>query len=288
MKPAPFEYVRAETIDHVLDLLVEYGSEAKIIAGGQSLVPMMNLRLARPAILIDISRTPGLSGIRIDNDATRIGSTTRHSAVLASAEARHATPVVVAGLRHVAHPAIRNRGTVGGSIAHADPAAELPAIAMALGADFVVRGPTGQRSVSSESFFRGYFETALADDELLTEIHIPARKPGERAEFVEVARRHGDFALVGAVTVLKQESGRVEQVRIVVFGVAATPVRAEEAEAALLGTTLNDDEVCSAAATAAAALAPRGDIHASPQYRRSVAEVLVRRALQACRNGASA
>lgn len=283
MKPAPFKYVRAETVDHALDTLAEYGSDARVIAGGQSLVPMMSLRLVRPAILVDIARTPGFSGIVGEDAVIRIGATARQSAVLASDEVRGAAPVVCEALRHVGHPAIRNRGTIGGSIAHADPAAELPAVALALDAQVVARRSSGERVLAAHDFFRGYFETALEEDELLTELRFPAGRPHERTAFLEVARRHGDYALVGVVVRVGTSSSLVEGARIVVFGVGPEPTRVEEAEDALIGAALDETSIRAAAGVAAANLAPRGDVHASAEYRRSVAEVLVRRALQACR-----
>jgi carbon-monoxide dehydrogenase medium subunit len=287
MKPAPFKYVRAETVDHALDMLAEYGSDARVIAGGQSLVPMMSLRLVRPAILVDIARTPGLSGIVGEDAVIRIGATACQSAVLASDEVRDAAPVVCEALRHVGHPAIRNRGTIGGSIAHADPAAELPAVALALDAQVVARRSSGDRVLAAHDFFRGYFETALEEGELLTELRFPACGPHERTAFLEVARRHGDYALVGVVVRVWTSSSLVEGARIVVFGVAPEPTRVEGAEDSLVGAALDEASIRAAAGVAAADLAPRGDVHASGEYRKSVAEVLVRRALQACRGPAA-
>jgi carbon-monoxide dehydrogenase medium subunit len=288
MKPAAFRYHRAEAGDEALLLLAAHGDDAKLIAGGQSLVPLMNLRLAQPAVLVDIAKAPDLVGITLGGEL-RIGAATRQSDVLRSADVGLHAPLVVAALRHVGHPAIRSRGTFGGSIAHADPVAELPAVAVALDARMVVRGPAGSRVVAAGQFFVTHLTTALEEGELLAEVLVPAPEvAGEvRDVFLEVSRRQGDFALVGvAVRLVLGVDGLVALARIALCGVSDTPVRAQEAERVLLGQDARDAELAREAGRVAARdLAPRSDLQASAIYRREVAEVLVSRAVLAAARG---
>ncbi len=280
MKPAPFTYFAPRSLDEALSLLGQYGPDAKPLAGGQSLVPLMNFRLAKPRYLIDLNRIPELAYIRRDDGRLAIGAMTRQFEAERSDEvARHA-PLLREALRLVGHPTIRHRGTVGGSIAHADPAAELPAAAVALGAEFVVRGPRGTRTVPAGEFFLGPFSTVLAPDELLVEVRIPAVPPGTGHAFLELSRRHGDFAIVGvAALVGLGPDGRIERAALTLGGAGPTPVRARQAEAALLGAPPTEDLFREAGELAAREISPTSDIHASADYRRRVAAVLVRRAL---------
>lgn len=280
MKPAPFEYHRPGSVEEALELLTRHGWEAKLLAGGQSLIPAMNFRLAQPGVLIDLNNIPGLDGIRADG-ALRLGAMVRQHAAERSQEVARLAPLVAEALPHVAHPQIRNRGTIGGSLAHADPAAELPAVMVALGATFSLQSPTGTREVRAEDFYTGLFGTALEPEEMLVEIEVPATPPRTGWAFQEVSRRHGDFALAGiAVQAAVDEQGRCTAPRIVLFGVGDAPVQAREA-AALLEGELPTPEAIRAAAEAAATrdVDPPADIHASADYRRSLVEVLVRRTL---------
>ncbi len=279
MKPAAFEYHRPQTLGDALALLGRYGYEGKALAGGQSLVPTMNLRLAQPGALVDIAGIGELAGVTVEPDGgVRIGATTRQSDVLAHAGVLAAAPIVAAAMRWVGHEANRNRGTFGGSAAHADPAAEIPAVLVALGAQLEIAGASGTRTVDADDFFLGYFTTAVEEDELLTAVRLP-RHDGPWA-FDEVARRHGDFALAGAAAVLDAgDDGLVRGCRIVLMAVDDTPWRAREAEAAVVGRRLDAEAAREARALVQAAVEPSSDIHASSAYRAHAAGVLVERAL---------
>ena len=281
MKPAPFAYHRPDTVDEALALLAEHGYDAKLLAGGQSLVPAMNFRLAQPAVLIDLNRIPGLDGIAEAGGGVRIGAMARQRAAERSAIVAARAPLVTETLPYVAHPQIRNRGTIGGSIAHADPAAELPAVMVALDARFHLRGPDGMRTVPAGEFFTGLFGTALEPDEMLVEVEVPAAGQRTGWAFDEVSRRHGDFALAGAAAVVGvDDDGRCTSARVVLLSVGDGPVLAAEAAAALVGAEPADAAIRAAAEAAAHRdIDPPGDIHASPAYRRRLAEVLVRRVL---------
>lgn len=284
MKPAPFEYAAPESLDEVLALLAEYGPDAKLLAGGQSLMPLLSMRLARPAVVIDLNRVATLDYVRVGNGEIRIGALTRQRAAERSHAVAQRLPLMVEALRWVGHPQIRNRGTVGGSLAHADPSAELPAVAAALGATFVVAGSDGERILSSQAFFRGYLSTAIEATEVLTEVRFPEMTAGQGGAFVEVARRHGDFALVGAAAVVRLAetgAGRLRDVRLVFTGVGPTPIRIAEAEAALEGQAPDDAVLADIARLVADRLEPESDIQASAAYRKHVAGVLARRALAA-------
>ena len=278
MKPATFVYVAPESVDEAVDVLAEHGSEAKVLAGGQSLVPMMNMRLARPAVLVDVARVDGLAGIR-SNGRIHVGAATRQKAVLRDDGVGARFPLIHEALRHVGHEANRARGTFGGSIAHADPAAELPAVMLALGAEMVVNGPGGESVVPADDFFVTYYTTVVEVDELLTEVRLPERSPSAWA-FGEVARRHGDFALAGVAMTADVDGGIVRSSRVVLFGASDRPVRASAAEAALSGQRLGDETV----ATEVAGVAHEGidfssDVHVSATYRREAGAALVRRAV---------
>ena len=280
MKSAPFKYVPAESVDEVLAALGEYGDEAKILAGGQSLVPLMNMRLATPGVLVDVNRIRGLDGIKA-NGGLEIGAVTRQLAVQRSPDVESAAPMVTEALRHVGHTGIRSRATFGGTIAHADPAAEIPAVLLALEGEVVARGPGGERTIAADDLFVTYFTTTLAEYEMLTHARIPKASDRLRFGFLEVARRHGDFALVGVAAAVEVDGGDVcQSARIVIFGVGERPIRALAGEQAVVGERLSDAAAQEAAARATSAeLEPKSDVHASSQYRKEVAGVLVRRAL---------
>ena len=280
MKPAAFAYLATEGLDEALAALSAHGDEAKVIAGGQSLVPLMNMRLARPGVLIDINKITQLAGIEMDG-ALSIGALTRQQEVQGSGEVRSFAPVVVEALAHVGYPAIRSRGTFGGSAAHADPAAEIPALLVLLDAELVIRGSAGERTVPASEFFKGYFTTALEPVEILTSVRIPRPPDGIRWSFSEVARRHGDFALVGVMAgAVVDDDGKGRSVRVALFGVADTPIRATEAEAALEGQVLGDRHIAEEAGRIAGSLVQlREDGHTTAGYRRAVTETLVRRSV---------
>ncbi|MGH7307555.1 MAG: FAD binding domain-containing protein [Candidatus Rokuibacteriota bacterium] len=280
MKPAPFRYERACDVDEAVALLAEHGDEAKILAGGQSLIPLVNMRLVRPSVLVDINRLVEIDGIRLADGHLIIGAVARDRDVELSAEARRRCPVLVEALHHVGHVEIRNRGTVCGSLAHADPAAELPVVAVAVEAQLVARSLRGTRTIAAGDFFRSFLTMDLAADELLTEVRFPALPPGAGWGFVEFARRHGDFALTVAAVVLEQGPGGVcRAARIAVGGVGPTPLRARPVETSLVGAPLSRDRFAAAGLEVAAMVSPPSDIHASGDYRRKVTAVAVERAL---------
>ena len=268
-------------MDEALSSLAEAGEDAKILAGGQSLMPLLSLRLARPSALVDLGRVGGLDGIIEQDHTVTIGTMVRERAMERSAVVAEKIPLLAAGLPLIGHPAIRNRGTVGGSIAHADPAAEIPAVAVALEAEMVIRSAArGERRVPAADFFQGFFTTALEPDEALVSVCFPVAPPGSGVAFVEAARRHGDFAMVGAAAALNAEDGRITDARIALIGVADTPLRRREAEQALLGAEVGSAPFEDAAAAAAEGLTPASDLHGTGQYRRHLARVLTRRALE--------
>jgi CO/xanthine dehydrogenase FAD-binding subunit len=280
MKPPPFEYFDPHSIDEALSLLAQHGEDGKVLAGGQSLVPMLNFRLLSPRCLIDINRVESLAGIRRDGDELIIGASTRTRALEFSKDVADTCPLFCEVVPNIAHFQIRNRGTVGGSLSHADPAAELPATMTALGARFVLSNSTSTRTVLAESFFTGYLTTCLEPDELLTQIRVPAQAGDSGFAFLEVSRRHGDFALVGvAVVLVLDDSGRCSSASIVLTGAHDTPFRAVSAASVLEGAIVGNEHVEEAAHRVADGLAPQSDIHASAEYRVDVARVLTRRAV---------
>jgi carbon-monoxide dehydrogenase medium subunit len=280
VKPAAFEYVRVDTVDEAVARLGELGDDAKIIAGGQSLAPMMNFRLARPSALVDITRIPSLRYLYRQGEALRIGALTTHHAVETSRDPGLADgyDVLRRAARWVGHYPIRTRGTFGGSIAHADPSAEWPMLALLLDAEVVAVGPEGERTIPAAELFQGFMMTSLAPDELLTEVRFPA--PAPHAAISEFARRHGDFAIVAAAVALDMDDGVCRSARVVLGGVADAPVRVAEAEEALAGATLGDDTLSAAGRAAADAIDPPSDLHGSGDYRRELASVLVKRAVR--------
>jgi carbon-monoxide dehydrogenase medium subunit len=278
MKPAKFDYLRPDSPEEAIEALGAH-PDAKVLAGGQSLIPMMNMRLARPSALVDIGRIEGLGSIEA-NGALRLGATALQADVLDSAAVGRRWPLITSALRHVGHPATRARGTIGGSIAHGEPAAELPAVMLALDATFTVLGRGGSRSVAAADFFVGHFTTVLAEDELLVGIDVPDMQ-GSHWGFGEVVRRHGDYALAGAAVRLRPDpDGRIAEARVALFGVASTPVRTAIAEERLVGTAPGDrtaaDEAASAAMTG---LDVADDSFVSATYRREAAASVVKRAL---------
>ena len=281
MKPAPFEYHRPESVEEALSLLAEHGYDAKLLAGGQSLVPAMNFRMAVPAVLIDLNRIAGLDGIAEADGGLRMGAMVRQRAAERDPLIAARGALISETLPYVAHAQIRNRGTIGGSIAHADPAAEIPAVMLALDARFRLRGPNGERVVTAGEFFTGLFGTALEPDEMLTEIELPAAAPRTGWAFDEISRRHGDYALAGiAATVQVDEAGRCSSARIALLSVGEGPVLAAEAAAALAGQAPDEGAIRAAAEAASQRdVDPPGDIHASPEYRRQLVKVLVQRVL---------
>jgi len=280
MKPPRFDYLAPVSLDEALALLGRHGEEAKVLAGGQSLVPLLNFRLARPAYLIDLNEVPGLDGIRIEDGRIAIGAMTRQRAVETSALVRERCPLLAEAMPQIGHVQIRNRGTIGGSLAHADPAAELPAVMAALGGELVVRSVGGQRVVGAEQFFVRYLTTAIAPGELLVEVRLPAVPPRSGSAFLEVSRRHGDFALVGvAATLVLDAAGVCAASAVALTGVGPTPVVAREAAAVLVGARPGEAAFEEAGRRAAAAVRPESDLHASAEYRQHLAAVLTRRAL---------
>jgi CO/xanthine dehydrogenase FAD-binding subunit len=279
VKPPPFAYDRAGSVDEALALLGEHGDDAKVLAGGQSLVPLLNFRLARPERLIDINEVQELDRLEL-NGTLRIGALTRQATIERSGEIAKQVPLLHEAIRFVAHPQIRNRGTVGGSVAHADPSAELPAAFAALDAVYHLRSATGMRVVRSDEMFVTHLTTALQPEELLTEIEVPLPPTGTGSAFVEFARRHGDFALAGAAVLLTQATdGSCTRAAIALLAAGPVPVRAVAAEQALVGHRLDEDVAREAAATAVQDVKPLADIHGGAAYRRRVLEALVRRAL---------
>jgi len=266
MIPAPFDYIAADSAAQAIELLAQHGDDAKVLAGGHSLLPMMKLRLAAPAVLIDIARAPGLSGIRVDGDELVIGATTRHADLASSELVRAEVPLLAHAASLVGDPQIRHRGTIGGSLAHADPAADLPMALVALGGSVEVSGPGGTRRVAADDFFAGFFETTLADGELLTAVRVP-RRPGVGWGYEKFVRRANDWAIVGVAAI----GGR-----IALANMAPVPMRAGAAEQALASGASNAE----AAALAAEGTSPGEDIHADRPFREHLARVLTRRALE--------
>jgi carbon-monoxide dehydrogenase medium subunit len=280
MKLPPVDYEAPGTVAEALDLLAEHQDEASVLAGGQSLIPLLALRLAQPAVLIDINGVAELSGVSTTDGWVTIGATTREYIAEESATIAESVPLLAAALPLIGHEAIRSRGTVGGSLAHADPAAELPAVARALNAEFVVRGPSGERVVPAADWFEGYLTTSRGPDELLTEVRFLAARPGTGTSFQEVARRHGDFAMVGLATSVTLNVGTITDARLAFAGVSDVPARATAAEELLEGERPTAELFDEAARVAAADIDPPSDLHGSAEYRKKVAAALVRRGLR--------
>ena len=281
MKPATFEYVVADSVVKAVTALLEADGTAKILAGGQSLVPMLNFRLVRPAILVDINRIPGLAFIEETGNTIRVGALTRHYQVETSPVVAKHLPVLASAMTHVAHLAIRNRGTIGGSLSHADPAAELPMIALLLNAKLHVVSSKGERTVAASDFFRDTLTVDLREDEMVTEIHLPKLPQNTGWGFEEVARRAGDFALAAVAVTVTASGDKITEARIALTGVGPTPVRAHKAEALLRGEKIEPKLIGQVIDAVRAVIAPDTDLHASSDYRRHIAGVLTGRAISA-------
>ena len=282
VKAPPFTYHRPDTLDDALALLDEHGDDAKILAGGQSLIPLMGLRMGRPAHVVDIGRIAGLDEIRVGTDgAVSLGALVRHEQANTSPEIAEHAPLIAETMPWVAHRAIRTRGTVLGSIAHGDPAAEMPAVVIATGATLVATSASGRRELAADDFFQGYLDTALRSDEMLTEVIFPAWPANATGSVVEVARRHGDYALVGLVTRLELDGEAITDAALAFFGAASTAIRVAAAEQALIGKPCTSETFAAAAGVVSSELDPPADIHGTTAYRKHLAGTLTRRGLEA-------
>ena len=270
MKPAPFAYARARSVAHAIELLGT--DDARLLAGGQSLIATLNMRLSEPALLVDINGIGGLDRITVENAHVEIGALVRYAQAERSVEIARAAPLIALALPHIGHPAIRNRGTVGGSIAFADPAAELPACLVALGGEMAIVGPKGQRVIKADDFFKALFETALTPRDVLTAIRVPAARADTRVGFAEFARRHGDYAMVGLAACARADGKRLANLRLAYFSVGPTPVRARNAEPALA-----DGDIEGAVSALARDLDPPDDMQTSSAVKTHLAGVLLRR-----------
>jgi carbon-monoxide dehydrogenase medium subunit len=286
MKLPPVDYEAPKTVSEALDLLAEHLDEASVLAGGQSLIPLLALRLARPAVLIDINGIAGLSGVSAADGWVAIGAMTREYVAEESKTVAGTVPLLAAALPLVGHEAIRSRGTIGGSLAHADPAAELPAVARALDAEFVVRSQSGERVIPAADWFDGYLTTSRGPDELLVEVRFPAAEGETGTSFQEVARRHGDFAIVGLAASLTLSGDAISDARLAFAGVSDVPVRATGAEELLAGERPSAGLFDEAARRATEDIDPPADLHGSSEYRKKVAATLVRRGLRAAADNA--
>jgi CO/xanthine dehydrogenase FAD-binding subunit len=289
MKPAPFRYVAARSLEQALALKAELGDEARFLAGGQSLVPTMNFRLTQPTMLIDINPLDELAGIRNGSDTLRIGALTRYRSLERDPMTAVKLPLIAEALPVIAHPQIRNRGTIGGNLAHADPASEMPAIVLTLGGRLHAQSVRGERWIEARDFFVGALTTALESDEMLTEVELPAAAADSGACFLEMSRRRGDFAIIGVACMLRLDpQGECVEARIGLCNAGDGPVYADEASSSLVGKKLSEGEIAEAAALVQSAIDPGGSIHASKDYQRHIAGVLTARALttankRACR-----
>lgn len=279
MKPAPFDYCAPTTIEEACGLLADAGGGATLIAGGQTLMPLLALRMSQPFVLVDINRIAALKGVSRANGATRIGPTLRQNEAIADATLGSVQPLLVTATKHVGHHQTRNRGTIGGSIALGEPAAELPATAIALGASVEVRSKRGTRRIAAEELYLGPYATALEFDELITGIHVPDWPAGTLWLFRELAQRPGDFALVGMTGAITVVEGKVTRAGIAWFGMGPTPIKARQAEAALLGQSVASLDLQGIAELAVADTAPFDDLHATAEYRRTVGRRLFARTL---------
>jgi carbon-monoxide dehydrogenase medium subunit len=287
MKLPQFEYEAPGIVADAVRLLAEHQDDASVLAGGQSLIPLLALRLARPAVLIDINGLQELSAVSATNGTVTVGAMVREYAAEDSSTVSRSVPLLAAALPLIGHEAIRSRGTIGGSLAHADPSAELPAVARALDAEFVVRSQSGERVIPAAEWFEGYLTTSRRPDELLVAVRFPAAAPGTGVAFQEVARRHGDFAMVGLAASLTLSGGAIRDARLAFAGVSDVPVRAAGAEEVLVGERPSAELFSEAAQRAAADIDPPADLHGSAEYRKKVAATLVRRSLQAAADNAS-
>src|SRR5712672_2669654 len=280
MKAAAFSYARATSVANALELLVAYGDKAKVLSGGQSLIPAMNLRLISPELIVDIGEITELRGIAVRGGALRVGALTRHVDLLRSPEIAACAPLLTEAVAHVAHPAIRNRGTLGGSLAHADPGSELPACMVALNATIVVCGQTGERRIAAEEFFTGIYETALSAQELLIAVEVPAAPKNSACFFHEFARRHGDYAIAGLAAQAIVQRGLFTDLRAAFFAVGDRPILAKAATK-LINVGVTPTLLAEASATLATELDPQEDQQASAAMRRHLAKVLLARCVSA-------
>ena len=280
MKAPPFGYARASTLAEAFALRDEAGSDAMLIAGGQSLLAMLAFRLSEPSVLIDISHVGELKGITASGEAVRIGALTTQAELGADATVRERVPLLAEAVPLIAHPAIRNRGTIGGSLAYADPAAELPACCVALGATVIARSAAGERRIPAGGFFRGLYETALRGNELIAAVEVPAARPGERSTILEIARRSGDYAMAGVAARARIEGGTFADPRVVFFGTGDVPAAAEGAMAALAGKPATDAVIAAAQAALERDLDPPADLHGGADMKRHLARVLLARAVR--------
>jgi CO/xanthine dehydrogenase FAD-binding subunit len=281
MKPCAFEYVDPASLDEAIALLEKHGDDAKILAGGQSLGPMMNFRVARPRYLVDLNRIGGLQYIREEGGELAIGALTRERDLETSPLIREKCPLLAEAVSQIGHLAIRTRGTIGGSLVHADPSAEIPTVACALGATMKAVGPAGTRSLAPEEFFVTYLTSALEPTEILVEVRFPTIPPATGWSFLELSRRHGDFAIVAVASLLAMEGDLCREAVIALGGVGPTPLRAWEAEQGLANAPISEARIEEAALKAAAATDPESDYHAAAEYRKDMARVFVNRSLKA-------
>ncbi len=284
MKPNSFEYVRARSMGEVFVVLSEHGDDAKILAGGQSLIPAMNMRLAAPEVLIDVSQIPDLQGIEVLENELRIGAMSRHADVLNSSKVAEHAPLIASAMPNIAHPAIRNRGTFGGSLCHADPASELPACAMALDASFNIQNISDSRAVKAKDFFHGTYATCLGDDEILTSVDVPLTTADTMTFFEEFSRRKGDYAMVGLAARAEVQNQKIGDIKLVFFAVGDVARSASSAEELLSGAALTGidmDAVCMAVSDD---ITPFGDLTTSAETKSALMKTLTRRALQAFTN----
>jgi aerobic carbon-monoxide dehydrogenase medium subunit len=279
VKPAPFDYCAPTSVDAAVAALTEAGEGGKVLAGGQSLVPMLALRLARFDLLVDLNRIDELRGVRLDDGRVRVGAMTRQHDVGADPIVRASAPLLALATPLIGHFQIRNRGSIGGSVAHADPAAEYPAVVLALDGELDATGPAGTRRIAAADFFTGTWTTALADDEILTALRFPVWGPSSGFAVEEVARRHGDFAIVGAACGVQLDGAAIVRASIALFGVASTPVRAGNVEAALVGRELEQLDLAEVGRSACDGLHPPDDLHASSALRTTMASAVTTRAL---------
>jgi carbon-monoxide dehydrogenase medium subunit len=282
MIPAPFDYERAESVEHAIQLLGQHGEDAKLIAGGHSLLPLMRLRLARPSVLIDIDRISGLDEIGATRGGVRIGALARIHDVATNETVRSACPILAEAAGKVGDPQVRHRATIGGTVAHGDPAGDLPAVLLALDANFSVQGPNGERSIPAGEFFRSVFETALAPDEVLTEIRVNTVSGTGRGRgaYLKFNRRAIDWAIVGVAALVDQDDGHIREASVALVNMGLTPIRATAVEAALAGGGTDAASLAAAAEHAPDGTSPPSDTNGSAEYRRELSKVLVRRALE--------
>ena len=281
MFPADFGYVAARSVEEATELLAKYGEEAKLLAGGHSLIPAMKLRLASPRYLIDLGRVPGLSGIKVDGESLTIGALTVHADVASSELVRQRLPGLAEAAAAIGDVQVRNRGTIGGSVAHADPAADFPVILTALNASFVAQGPSGRRTVAIENFFVDFYTTTLAADEVLTEIRVPLSPAGAGTAYAKLPHPASGYVVVSAgALIARDSSGRCASARVAIGGIGSGPRRAAATEAALRGQLLTADVIAAAAAKAAEGTDPEGDLYASADYKRHTVTVFGRQALE--------